>query len=329
MSKKFEVFISYRRKGGYDTAKLLYDRLRLDGYNVSFDIDTLVNGNFDAELEQRVTDCKDFLLVLSHGVFDRFFETNPDYDPENDWVRREIHCALATNKNIIPLAIEGFAFPKSLPDDVKDIMRKNAIDLYPKYFEAAYEKIKSFMVSKPRFIVKFRKIIISAISIAFLAIAALSYLTISELRKEKIAVEEEKKRTLDSIKQVREQRLEQRQQPRTYHWNGPDDEIAKILLFEKLSEIGIQKTACSGRGMVITLNKVNCRGEEEITCFYSPRISFANCDNKPITYLEKNERFRTAPQKDTADAMKELANKLREADFNEWVSAIKRDFKQE
>jgi hypothetical protein len=324
MSKKFEVFISYRRKGGYENAKLIYDRLRLDGYSVSFDIDTLVNGNFDAELENRVNDCKDFLLVLSPGVFDRFFELNPDYDPENDWVRREIACALKTDKNIIPLAVDGFTFPKSLPGEVKDIMRKNAVDLYPKYFEAAYDKMKSFMISKPNWAIKHLKKIIAAASILFIALAVFSFFTINRLQEEaKIAVEIEKARTLDSIKQIREKRMEQRQQPRTYHWKGPDDGIAQAIIFEKLSEIGVQKTECSGRGMIISLNKFSCRGETEISCFYVPRISFASCDNRPIAYLEKNERFKTAPQKDTAAAVEELANKLRKADFSDWVSAIK------
>jgi hypothetical protein len=324
MPKKFEVFISYRRKGGYDTAKLIYDRLRLDGYSVSFDIDTLVNGNFDAELEHRVTDCKDFLLVLSPGVFDRFFESDPNYDPENDWVRREITCAIKTDKNIIPLAIDGFNFPKTLPDEVKDIMRKNTIDLYPKYFEAAYDKVKSFMISKPNWVIKHLKKLIAGVSVLFIALAVFSFFTINRLQEEaKIAVEMEKARTLDSIRKIREQRMEQRQQPRTYHWNGTDNGIAQVILFEKLSEIGVQKTECSGRGMVVSLNKFNCRGETEITCFYVPRISFASCENRPITYLEKNERFKTAPQKDTAAAAEELANKLREADFSDWVSAIK------
>jgi len=30
----FKIFISYRRSGGYDTAKLLYEKLKLDGYSV-------------------------------------------------------------------------------------------------------------------------------------------------------------------------------------------------------------------------------------------------------------------------------------------------------
>jgi len=171
MPKKFDIFISYRRKGGYDMAKLLYDRLRLDGYSVSFDIDTLERGNFDNELENRVLVCEDFLLVMNPGVFDRFYD--PKADPKNDWVRQEIICALETNKNIVPLVLDGFAFPENpLPDDVKDIARKNALDLNPKHFEAAYAKLKlAFLISKPRWTVRYKKYIAAFIVVAFLALA--------------------------------------------------------------------------------------------------------------------------------------------------------------
>ena len=30
-SKKFDIFISYRRNGGFDTAKIIYNTLRIDG----------------------------------------------------------------------------------------------------------------------------------------------------------------------------------------------------------------------------------------------------------------------------------------------------------
>ena len=39
--KKYDIFISYRRVGGYETAKHLFDLLSRDGFSVSFDIDTL------------------------------------------------------------------------------------------------------------------------------------------------------------------------------------------------------------------------------------------------------------------------------------------------
>ena len=42
---KYDIFISYRRDGGYDTAKHLNDLLVRDGYKVSFDIDLTENNN--------------------------------------------------------------------------------------------------------------------------------------------------------------------------------------------------------------------------------------------------------------------------------------------
>jgi hypothetical protein len=328
-NRKFEIFISYRRKGGYDTAKLVYDRLRIDGYSVSFDIDTLVNGNFDNELEQRVNDCKDFLLVLSPGVFDRFFESDPNYDPENDWVRREIACALKTNKNIIPLVLEGFTFPKSLPEDVKDITRKNAIDFYPKYFEAAYEKTKSFLISKPSWAVKHKKKILSFTFIAFFALAVFSYLMISQkdsdlqaaLQKAEVEKDTERTRVLDSI----QQRREQRRLERTYHWNAPADEAVGQVIFEKIAEVGIQKTECSDNGIILMLNTDSLRyreSEKKIICSYSPRIKLKPCNRDATIDILENGRFKTEPNKDSISAKEELLNKLREADFSNWVAKI-------
>jgi len=209
MTGKFEIFISYRRKGGYDTAKLLYDRLRLDGYAVSFDIDTLEKGDFDSELENRVKECKDFLVVLNPGIFDRFY--NPECDPKDDWVRREIACALAENKNIVPLVLDGFEWPKkALPPEIKDIARKNGIDLNPKHFEAAYATLKRrFLDSQPRWTVRHRKKIITAVSLAFLIIVAfLTFLyfniteEMSEISREKEQKELEiqlEKQRIDSL----------------------------------------------------------------------------------------------------------------------------------
>ncbi|MDR3001875.1 MAG: toll/interleukin-1 receptor domain-containing protein [Fibromonadaceae bacterium] len=324
MSKKFEIFISYRRKGGYDTAKLLYDRLRLDGYSVSFDIDTLVNGDFDNELENRVNECKDFLLVLSPGIFDRLFVPDPDYDPENDWVRREIAQALKANKNIIPLYLEGFVFPKNLPDDIKNIARKNAIDLYPKYFEAAYEKMKSFLNSKPSWRVKHQKKMISVVAAILLAFAGFLFYQVQETEKtHEQKIEAERERTLDSIRQIREQR---RLQERTYHWQG-DNDIGQVI-FEKIAAAGVQKTECSGNsGRLLTLNldNFNCRGGAEIICSYAPRVYVASCNNRRLEILDMR-RLRSEPKQDTAAAKEDLINKLREADFSAWISKIEQDF---
>ena len=206
MPVKYDIFISYRRKGGYDTAKLLYDRLRMEGYSVSFDIDTLEKGDFDKELESRVRDCKDFLVVMSSGIFDRFF--TPDHDPKDDWVRREIACALVENKNIVPIILDGFNWPKeALPADVAGLAKKNGIDLNPKHFEAAYANLKrKFLDSKPLWTIKYKKEIITGLFFVLVATAVLFYLGMTEYYNktysEKDFVFQLEKRKSDSLLRV-------------------------------------------------------------------------------------------------------------------------------
>jgi len=363
MSKKFEIFISYRRKGGYDTAKLLYDRLRMDGYSVSFDIDTLEKGDFDNELEHRVYDCKDFLLVLNPGVFDRFFD--PECDPKDDWVRREIVCALEKNKNIIPLILDGFTYPKNLPEDVKNITKKNAIDLNPKHFEGAYAQMKEkFLISKPSWATRNKKLIISLLSVAILGIAAyiLSLLlSISEQSKQKdMQLEAERvaaaryadsiknamqqtdsirKAELDSIKNAKAQKANpqktasseksappaQKSSGRSIHWSGPNDVIGQVI-YEKLASTGVKKTKCSANGIVVKLNKPSCRTNDfaKIICTYSPKITLTDCSDKLVSTLDSPENFKASPQATENAAKEELASSLRSANFNSWISAIKK-----
>jgi hypothetical protein len=180
----FKIFISYRRNGGYDTAKLLYEKLKLDGYSVFFDIDILENGNFDEELGKRVKKCKDFLLILSPGVFDRFSEK--DYNPKEDWVRQEIVCAIEAKKNIIPLIFGDFSFPRRLPNDIKDISRKNSIEYNPVHFEAAYARLKeAFLISKPNLYARYKKRMRNFIIIMFLILVAGSSLAVYEILRQK------------------------------------------------------------------------------------------------------------------------------------------------
>ena len=43
----YDIFISYRRSNGWDTAKHLRDILVEKGYSVFFDVDSLRNGDFN------------------------------------------------------------------------------------------------------------------------------------------------------------------------------------------------------------------------------------------------------------------------------------------
>ena len=174
---KYDIFISYRREGGYDTAKHLYDLLTRDGYRVSFDIDTLRNGDFDKSLLNRIDECKDFILIIDPHAFDRTLD--PDFNPQNDWLRQELAYALKQRKNIIPIFLNGITgFPNNLPPDIKGVSMKNGPEYNRYYFNDFYNTLKKrFITSKPH---KHSFIKIGLLSAVVILIAAVLIMTNSE-----------------------------------------------------------------------------------------------------------------------------------------------------
>ena len=142
----YDIFISYRRDGGFELAKHLYDLLSRDGYSVSFDIDTLRNGDFDKALINNIDNCQDFILIVDSKAFDRVFDIS--FPIENDWMRQELAHALKLNKNIVPIFLEGVTgFPTGLPDDISAITKKNASIYNKNYFDDFYRKLKEIFLT--------------------------------------------------------------------------------------------------------------------------------------------------------------------------------------
>lgn len=146
---KYDIFISYRRDGGYDTAKHLNDLLVRDGYRVSFDIDTLRSGDFDTQLLERIDQCKDFILIVDNNAFVRTLDST--FDPKKDWLRCELAYALKKHKNIVPIFLAGAnGFPEGLPSDVVSVKKKNGPEYNRYYFDDFYRCLKErFLFSKP------------------------------------------------------------------------------------------------------------------------------------------------------------------------------------
>lgn len=141
MKTKYDIFISYRREGGYDTAKHLNDLLVRDGYKVSFDIDTLRSGDFDTQLLERIDQCKDFILIVDQHAFDHTIDSN--FNPKNDWLRCELAYALKKNKNIVPVFLSGVTgFPANLPNDIAEVTKKNGPEFNRFYFNDFYKILK-------------------------------------------------------------------------------------------------------------------------------------------------------------------------------------------
>lgn len=198
---KYDIFLSYRREGGFETAKHLYDLLIRDGYRVSFDIDTLQSGDFDRQLYSRIDECKDFIIVLDANAFKRTLD--PTFPENNDWMRNELAYALQRNKNIVPVMLSGFTFPRNLPSDISDITKKNAPVYTKEYFENFYKKLKTFLVSKPR-----KKVILyGSLAVIAISIAALTYYILPHFNSDS-TVEQPSVIANEELKVVQEKAIE-------------------------------------------------------------------------------------------------------------------------
>lgn len=143
VKNKYDIFISYRRTS-YDTANLIATKLRHAGYRVFFDVDTLTAGKFNEQLLEVIKECKDFVLVLPENALDRCVD-------ENDWIRREVTCAIQNGRNIIPVMLDGFVWPKEMPQGMEELANYQAITAVGhEYFDMAMQRLQGFLKSKPR-----------------------------------------------------------------------------------------------------------------------------------------------------------------------------------
>lgn len=110
-----DIFISYRRReGGYEYAGRIYERLSRFGYRVFMD-ERLNSGSFDEEIQKRICQCKDFLLVISPDSLEK--------KSGNDYYIKEIAIALEKNKNIIPIFLGDTSLPErnKLPKEIRKL----------------------------------------------------------------------------------------------------------------------------------------------------------------------------------------------------------------
>lgn len=112
---KYDIFISYRREGGAQYARILQLMLIQRGYKVFLDYDELTDGIFSDKIRAAIKDAPVFMLVLSKGSMERC--TN-----DGDWVREEITLAVNQKKHIIPVNPDnGFdGFPEGMPSGLKE-----------------------------------------------------------------------------------------------------------------------------------------------------------------------------------------------------------------
>lgn len=117
---KYDIFISYRRDGGAQYARILQLMLIQRGYKVFLDYDELRDGTFSDRIKAAIKAAPVFMLVLSAGSMARCVN-------EDDWVGKEIMLAVQESKHFVPLdpdrTFDGV--PKGVPVTIKEAIEGN------------------------------------------------------------------------------------------------------------------------------------------------------------------------------------------------------------
>lgn len=141
--KGCDVFISYRRANGSQLASLLKVHLQIRGISTFLDVEELGSGKFDEAILSTISESSNMLLVLSPGALDRCLGDTA----VQDWVHREVLCALEHKVEVIPILSTEFQWPKKseLPEDLRTVCTLNGVLWSHEYQDACVEKILSFL----------------------------------------------------------------------------------------------------------------------------------------------------------------------------------------
>lgn len=136
--KKYDIFISHSRKyGDNEIAHLIYNKLS-PYYSVYLDIKAQDLGRFDKLLEEYISKCKDFILIISEDFFER-----------ESWVWQEAKWAMENDKNIIPVYIDANKISgKCFPDGLEDIAKISWVEYHEKRVDDVIRVITRYLKTK-------------------------------------------------------------------------------------------------------------------------------------------------------------------------------------
>lgn len=141
------IFINYRRQDTEGYVGRLYDHLvqHFERSDIFMDVDSISPGaDFVQVLEEAVSSC-DVLIAMIGPLWASMKDESGErrLDQWNDFVRIEIASALKQNKLVIPVLVgrARIPSPNDLPDDLKPLARRNAIELGHQGFARDVEKL--------------------------------------------------------------------------------------------------------------------------------------------------------------------------------------------
>jgi hypothetical protein len=142
-----QIFISYRRDESSAWAGRLYDGLsrKFISNQLFIDVDNLEPGvDFVEAIEASVGACDALIAVIGKRWLICSDEAgNRRLDNPVDFVRLEISTAFKRKIRVIPVLVDGALMPSSidLPDDLKPLVRRNALDVSHHRFNADLRRL--------------------------------------------------------------------------------------------------------------------------------------------------------------------------------------------
>ena len=127
-------------------ASNLYYRLLSRGYSVFFDLEQMQKDDFNSQLLTYIENSKDVFVILEAGSLDAC----NDGTWRKDWFCLEIAHALLCGRNIIPILVDNYKMPdeESLPNELKKLSKKSALEFSIVYFENYLDRIeKNYLTS--------------------------------------------------------------------------------------------------------------------------------------------------------------------------------------
>ena len=127
------LFVSYRRDDSAGHAGRLTDalELRFGEGSVFRDVDDIAPGeNFEHVIQTRISQVRGVLVLIGSRWLEPT-ETGPRLENADDFVRREIELALASDKPIVPLLVGGATMPEPsmLPPSIREVATRQAVVL--------------------------------------------------------------------------------------------------------------------------------------------------------------------------------------------------------
>jgi predicted ATPase len=129
------LFLSYRREDAAGHAGRLADHLldRFGQGSVFMDVESIEAGiNFAEAIERAINEADAVLVVIGPGWLDAASSSGSRrLDEPEDFVRREIEAALASDVRVIPVLVGGVSMPGEdrLPPTLAELARRNAVEL--------------------------------------------------------------------------------------------------------------------------------------------------------------------------------------------------------